>query len=477
MPYKDTTKKDNYMINLNLQQCIYTLGRRGSGKSFCDEAFATVFYEHGITLLDLWASDNYENAFWCIPNKEGGKAFPITLLAPESLIADQRQIDRFNNALYTKEEWNKKYPDKLFDWFYPPKKPEYERGKELFRIVKLPMSTAKFDSEQNQIILKIIENTILDCRKERRIMVFNPRAFPNETQMYRTLELIIRNLNNIADKHFIGLDPKDVGKKSKLEFTEQEKHWDKMCVLFREMGELAPAREKGDRSGESVKTKKAILQFVRKARHHRISLIADWQKSTDVVDSIRQQADIWILKRYTQRLGGEEWSWVFKYIDKIRENFFIKYGRNAGVRRALDSRWPEIGDLNDPYMYVIYSNDTVKLKKVFKLKHRHKEPFDNFSKITGIKFEHDYSQIQKDLMQNATDKPKMDEGALFNVIYIMRYPKSGKKKQWDAILQKLTEMQQKGEISWSKPFNEMKPDSLRRWFNRMETKYSKPKDE
>ena len=183
------------------------------------------------------------------------------------------------------------------------------------------------------------------------------------------------------------------------------------------------------------------------------------------------------MKRYTERFCVDEWSWVFKYIDKIRENFFIKYGRNAGVRRALDSRWPEIGDLNDPYMYVIYSNDTVKLKKVFKLKHRHKEPFDNFSKITGIKFEHDYSQIQKDLMQNATDKPKMDEGALFNVIYIMRYPKSGKKKQWDAILQKLTEMQQKGEISWSKPFNEMKPDSLRRWFNRMETKYSKPKDE
>jgi len=262
-----TDREDQYIIDTDFQQCIFTLGRRGTGKSYLDESLATTFYEEGFTILDLWASDNYENAFWCIPREDGKTRYPVTLLVPDALTTNQEQLDQFNGVNYTEEQFLKRNPGKLFNCVYPPKKPIYERGIEWLKIVRLPAPTAKPDSEINETIVKIIENTILECRKDRRILVFNPLAFRNETQMYRTLELIVRNLNNVAEKHFQKIEPKDVGKQTRDQLTKVERSWDKMCVLIREMGELAPAKLKGDKSGQSLLTKKAILQFIRKVRH------------------------------------------------------------------------------------------------------------------------------------------------------------------------------------------------------------------
>ncbi len=64
----DDSKKP--FIDLNRQQLVGILGRRGTGKSYLGEALTTMFYEAGITVLDLWSSDNWENCFWCIPKLE-----------------------------------------------------------------------------------------------------------------------------------------------------------------------------------------------------------------------------------------------------------------------------------------------------------------------------------------------------------------------------------------------------------------------
>ncbi len=462
---QDTVSKDNYAyIDPNNQQCIFTLGRRGTGKSFNDEAITTAFYERGLTVLDLWASDNFENAFWVIDKEDlKKKRFPITILAPESLIIKQEQLDRFNEFIYTEDEFYKKHPDKIYNCVYPQLKPAYERGKEWVKIVKLPAPTAKPDSEQNKMIVKIIENTILDCRQNRRFMVFNPRAFPNEMHMYRTLEVIFRSLGDIADRHFLKLNPQDVGKTSRDQMTPQEKSWHKMVVLIREMGELAPAKLKGDRTGESLKTKKALLQLIRKVRHYRIWVVSDWQKASDVEDSIRQQADIWILKKYTRRLGGDEWKWVFEHIRFKRQNVFDKRGFNITARKLADSNYPNLDEITEKYMYVVFGNDRIHLRKVRELKHHHKEPADHFEKITGIEFNHDMSKLQNETIQDSKATSMTDEKALHNAIYVM---KKGKKKKWSEILQQLTIMQQSGEISWPKPFSELKENSISKWFNR-----------
>jgi len=461
----DTVVKDQLAyIDVNNQQCIFTLGRRGTGKSFNDEAITTAFYQRGFTVLDLWSSDNFENAFWVIDKEDTKKKrFPITILAPETLDIDQDQLNRFNEFSYTEEDFYKKYPDKIYNCVNPQLKPVYERGKEWIKIVKLPAPTAKLDSEQNKMIEKIIENTILECRQNRRIMVFNPKTYANETHMYRTLEIIFRSLGDIADKHFLKLKHQDLGKTSRDQMTPQEKSWHKMVVLIREMGELAPAKLKGDRTGESLKTKKALLQLIRKVRHYRIWVVADWQKASDVEDSIRQQADIWIIKKYTRRLGGDEWKWVFEYIKFKRQLVFDKRGFNQMSRSIADSGYPNLDEITDRYMYVIFGNDKISLRKVRELKHHHKEPTDNFEKITGIEFKHDYSKLQNEIIQDSKSTSKTDEKALHNAIYVM---KTGNKMKWNEILQKLTIMQQSGEISWPKPFSEMKEGTIQKWFSR-----------
>jgi len=250
-----------------------------------------------------------------------------------------------------------------------------------------------------------------------------------------------------------------------------------MCVIIREMGELAPAKLKGDQSGESVKTKKALMQFCRKARHHRVNLLFDWQKFTDVENAIRDQSDVWCIKRYTKRLGGEDWKFFFEYIKDKRDSFFERNGRHLGQRQVIDSTWPHPSDLNEGYMYIITKNDRIILHKAWGIKHHHKEPSDSFTKITGIEFEHDSSIIAQNTINELKNTSGIDEKALHDAIFVMRSPNKGKKSQWDEILQKLIKMQESGEISWHKPFSEMKPFSLSKWFRRMEVRYKKPKKE
>jgi len=135
--------------------------------------------------------------------------------------------------------------------------------------------------------------------------------------------------------------------------------------------------------------------------------------------------------------------------------------------------YPNIDELSEKYMYVVYGNDKVHLKKVQPLKHHHKEPYDSFQKFTGITFDHDLSQIQKGVIEDAKSSSKVDEKSLYNAVYVMRHPKKGKKKTWDEILETLKQMQESGEIVWNKSFVQMKEDSLSKWFRRISSRHDK----
>ncbi len=111
------------------------------------------------------------------------------------------------------------------------------------------------------------------------LLVFNPFMFPNEIEMFRILEILMRNLITISNNFFNALTPEDVGVTTKERMSVRDRTYHKMVFFIREFGEVAPARLKGDKSGESTLIKKALLKFVRLARHANIDGIIDYQNS------------------------------------------------------------------------------------------------------------------------------------------------------------------------------------------------------
>jgi len=479
-------------IDLNRQNLIGVFGRKGAGKSYLTQATATIFYqEAGYTLLDLYASDNWENAFWVIPKLEEHEIsdfmknpnkynkrtrFPITVICSEALRYDQSKLDKFNGKLFTEKEFYEYYQgeQKYWNCVYPQEKPKSLQGKEWIKFVSLPNPTAKFDSEVNANIAKIIENTILDCRVNGRIFVFNQRAFSNEPAMFRTLEIIFRNIGAIAMKHFRRLTPDEVGVSTRAEMTKKQKAHDKMVFCIREFSDLAPAKLKPDASGESTRVKKSLLSLVRKIRHYQISGICDWQAFNDTEISIRNQFDIFLINKWTERLGGEHFAFAFNKIKYLRNAVFEKYGRNKNTaRRIADNMYPPIELLGNQYMYFVKQDDNLKLMKVPEMKTKHKEPYDSFEKFTGIEFWYDKSYQESTSSTDSSSSSRTDEKSLYNAIYAMRYPVKGKKYQWKEVVEKLVTMQEKNEIHYSKPFKDMKDDTLKKWFGRVTKRYEK----
>ncbi len=315
---KDTVESGKFQTTINLlaQNLIGILGIRGSGKSYLGEALLEKYFEAGFTCLDLWSAPNLENAFWIFAKEGHKKRIPISILAPDSFILPEARIDRFNGNYLTKEP--------------------------LIKFVRLPSPTKKTDSEANERILEILINTIIECRDHKRILVFNPFMFPNEIEMFRILEILMRNLITISNNYFDALTPEDVGKTTEDDMTIQQLTYHKMCFLIREFGEVAPARLKGDKSGESTLIKKALLKFVRLARHSNIDGIIDYQNASDVDSSIRNQINIWMIKTWTPELGGENFDYIFKKIQTKRDMIFNDKGYTNSAFEFATSFYPPI---------------------------------------------------------------------------------------------------------------------------------------
>jgi len=443
---KDTTDRTqgSPSISFKKQYLIGILGLRGSGKSYLAEVYLEKFYRAGFTCLDLWAAPNLENGFWIFPKKGSRNWIPITILAPEIFIVPEARVDRFNGKFITKEE--------------------------LVKFVKLPSPTKKTDSEQNKKILEILTKTIIECRDHRRILVFNPYMFPNETEMFRTLEILVRGLNTISNKHFDALEPEDVGKKSEEEMTTQERTHHKMCFLIREFGELAPARLKGDKSGESTLVKKALLKFVRLARHSNVNGIIDYQNASDVDSSIRNQIDIWLIKRWTRELGGDSFAYWFKTVKEKRDRFFEKNGWSKRTFEIADSYLPQIEKLSQNYYYFVKSGNPPILRKVRGLGIRHKEPDDKWWKLTGIPIEFD-----KQMLSQITTAPKKtstnDEKLVYLTLEELRSRKGSKKLNWEQTCEIMAEKQENGELTSHLDFKTISASTLSKTYSRMRLKY------
>jgi len=445
---KDTVDRstDKPIIEFERQNLIGVLGRRGSGKSMLAEAVLERYFDNGYTCLDLWSAPNMENAFWIFAKEGHRKRIPITILAPESFIYPEARVDAFNGKFPHVREL-------------------------LVKFVKLPSPTKRSESEVNEKILEILVQAIRECRDSRRILVFNPYMFPNEVEMFRVLEILMRNLITIANKHFTAKKPQDVGKTTKEQMTDIEKSYHKLVFLIREFGEVAPARLKGDKSGESTLIKKALLQFVRLARHANIDGIIDYQNASDAESAIRNQIDIWFIKTWTRELGGEHFQWVFDYVDNKRDRIFEEEGFNDESFQWADSIYPPIEKLSKQWFYVAKSGDSPRLIRVPELGVKHKEPNDKWWLMTNIPLEWDKEALQKESTTTSMKDSKTAGKMAFLTIKQMMAKKRMKRAEWITLIPELSEKQKKGEITFHIDLSTAKINTISKWFNRMKKEY------
>jgi len=409
------------------------------------------YFNAGYTVLDLWSAPNLENCYWIFAKEGHKKRIPITILAPETFIMPRFEVDKFNEK------------------FIHSRQP-------LVKFAKLVTPTKKTDSEPNEKILEVLIDAVVECRDKRRILVFNPYMFPNESEMFRVLEILMRNLVTISSNYFDALQPDMDGRRSLKSFTQQEKNHHKLAFLIREFGEVAPARLKGDKSGESTLIKKALLKFVRVSRHYNIDGIIDYQNASDVDSSIRNQINLWMIKTWTPELAGEPFEYVFRQVDGIRKGILESDGYTNESWMYANHNFPPIERMTQKYYYFIQRGQTPILREVPQLNIKHKEPSDKWWIDTGIPIKWDKELLARSSSSVVGKTSKSDEKVLYATLSPLRNGKNGKVKSWKECHEVCIKLQESGEIHWSKKFSDMKSYSLQKFFKRVEDKHIREDD-
>lgn len=256
----------------------------------------------------------------------------------------------------------------------------------------------------------------------------------------------MRRLPDICDEHFIKLFPHDVGVKTEKEMKPLERKWNRITVIHRELSDLAPAKLKADKGGESTTVKKSLLGFARLCRHWEIDWFADWQHQNSCEGSIRTQCDTWLYKKYNRSLGGEDAKGFFDKVNWLRQRIMIKGKNSPKTKIIADSWFPRVEELSKKYYYAKFLSDNIKLFRVPENRHQHKEPYMKLAHLTGIKMFHDLSKVPKQSGTESSKATKNEQMALFSAMKLYREPKEGKPMIWTKVAEKLGEMQSKGEL-------------------------------
>jgi hypothetical protein len=284
--------------------------------------------------------------------------------------------------------------------------------------------------------------------------------------MFRTLEILMRNLITISQNHFHAIDPKSVGKEKKDDMTKQQRTYHKMVFGIREFGEVAPARIKGDKSGESTLIKKALLKFVRLARHANIDGIIDYQNAADAESAIRNQIDIWLIKKWTEDLGGEHFAYLFKRVNSKRQRILERRDWTNKAYSVADSLFPPIENLTYYWMYVKKLGVQPYLDKVPELHIRHKEPDDKWDILTGIELKHDKELVASSGGSSTPKARKSDIKMTFLTIKDMKENSKQKKLTWNQVIDKMKEKQETEGVSFHLDFKNVKEGSLSKMYSR-----------
>ena len=517
VPYYDT---DHFsLVPINRQFICLCAGERGSGKSATQELLLTSLFESGWTCFDAYSA-GFESMFYivnqnCRKNRlekiselqhqqriaiarhqavESDlladqieetrnalgcgcyKRYETTILVNEAIDIDQISLNRINGFYYSKEEWVLKMREQgeilvEYDDRSPPEKPKSERGTEWLKVVKLPTPNVKDNAKNNQEIVKIVESTLIACRSERRILSYVPALMVNSFIKNRTLGVIIEGLPAIMDRHFVAHTEIGMGK-PKREWTKFEKNHHQVCLLLREVGELAEDGMYSDPNSKYVK--RPIQKIIRVSRHHHLSILFDVQRLEDFSKKMRTQVNTILIKRMPSKMLGDELKFVKDWVEKQQEFMFAKHGRSEEATDHVYSNYPPLNKLNKNMCYAVYSDDWIAKTEIPSGKHHHKQENDSLNKILGFEYSINESMIEsnKDGKNEQTSQIEQEDKELFDFVEKLRNPKEGKVEQWKNIKDILVEKQKHGKFTKSNDFRNVSSDSIRMWFTRTKKKAS-----
>ena len=508
----------NVLIPTNHQFLAVCCGERNSGKSMTQELLLTLMHESGWTCFDAYSA-GFESMFYivnqnckrkrlekiselehqkrvAILRKQAKNAdlisdkiretknllgcschkrFKITILVNEVIDVDQVSLNRINGVYYSKDEWVSKMREKgeiLVEYKdnNPPVKPISERGTEWLKVVKLPTPNVKDGTKNNLEIVKLVESALVECRTDRRILSFVPALFPNSFTKNRTLGIIIEGLPSIMDNHFIPYTEQEIGKPID-DWNKYQRNYHQVCMLLREVGELA---EDGLYSDPNQKwVKRPIQKIIRVSRHHHISILFDLQRLEDFSKKMRTQVNTIILKRTPSKLLGDELKFVKDWTEQQSNYIFAKHGKNPETMKYAYSRYPPLNQLNKNVCYAVYADDYIQKFDIPSCNHHHKQEEDSISKLTSFSYSINQSLVDSLKDNKSVESSQVDQNdkELFDYINAMRNPKDGKAMQWKMILSELVDKQKHGKFSKSNSFSSMTHDSIRVWYKRTEKKY------
>lgn len=488
------------LLDSTKAQTILMQAMKGAGKSNTLEWAGQQLFDRGWTGLDIWAAPNGENWFYPInfnhrteylemvakdPAKKGvihcncNRTYPIMIICPDTKKFDQYSIDLFNDTIIRSKEWWIHYC--IRNNIFPVEFRKEMIGKKI-EVSKQPLITVKYLPEPTQngsnheMFRMMMIDSVLQCRKEGRYLTFNPMIWDKEFPRFKAIDLTVRLLEYMKYTYFMPqtddvLEPirQKIRMGRKLNINELRLYnWDKMFVIAREFGELTASNLRAETN--STITKRAFLMFIRRSRHAQITLLGDYQNPDDVFPSIRDQADIFLLKRAPRRLFGQGWNWLFEKIERERQAIFNKHGLTRYSNDLANRLYPRIEQLANNYLYAVYPDDSFVLWKIPSPDFHHKKAEEHFRVITGIMWEDIGGKSAKTIeMDSMEGQPKELKSAasigLMDLIKSLVGPKEsgGKGLEYKDAFDKIMKMAEEGKIprpSWSNW------NSMYRWYKR-----------
>ena len=333
----------------------------------------------------------------------------------------------------------------------------------------------------NKKIKQIFMDEMKRARDERRIVVFNPGMFPNEFLRFMSLNIMVRSIRDTKNEVFIPATEVEIGR-PRSEWTDWELNKDRMFMAMRELGELLNMEMKSDDSGQSSLVKKAILNYIRKARQYDVGFLGDAQRIEEIFKGVRVHGDVFWIKYGPRWLFGEAWEWLFDYIYDKRQKILESTGWNYDI---ANEKWPRIEDLGPNWAYAVRKEaNRPELVETPMPDHHHWRPSDNFSKMTGIHWKF-LEQGSKEIDPNTNQPIEVNDNTLEMMELIMN-PTKDVIARW----KKEYSIKVKGKPSWDIAFDlyqryvdaklittskvRNSKDALRIWIGRQKPKQSVP---
>jgi len=267
----------------------------------------------------------------------------------------------------------------------------------------------------------------------------------------------------------------------KCQIMKKSKH--KIVIVLGEVKTLSPSSKLSGEKGSGV-TKKAIYDMIGEARHWGVWLLSDYQSPEDLFSGVKSQADIFIIKRGTPKILGDDWGHLFDpkkspILQKRDRIFYANGGINGLSMTIADKKWPIIQRLPDNQGYIHFDDENVRLVEFEGACWHHKHTKDHFTKDFGIQMPDEL--IENLLVQIEKTGPQTKEKGrsakkrkeLKNDLYEkVDYHKNTKKMKYDEIHKKLLEDFNDDEEMIDLIQN-IKPESLSENFRRWKKKQQK----